>query len=530
MADQDYIPPAPSPVRRARAGIAANSFWSAVDQVVALVGGLIASIAVARSFHPDVLGHYSYIMWLVMIASNLGRFGTPVAVRKYMAEFLALHREAEAATVFRVILIAQMGLATAFCAGGSAVAWHSVPAEYRQFAIIGVLSIAPSMLLSAYTSANMAMERFAPNAWASIVSALLNFAGILLTVSLGWGLIGLSSSLFLSRVTDLAVRFLASYGPLPTAPTWNPRQLWLSLEPELRARLLRFCAQSTFLQLMSLIVWERSEVIFLKWSSPVREITFYTMAFSLVTQATTLQRAFSSAAGSSLMRKIGQRSEDVGHLIHEILRYSALIAFPIAAGLAATSQALIPVLYGPNYIPVIRVLAIAAVFGVARAFLLPLEQTLIASDRQDLLIRSSLTASVFNIAFALLLIPPFGAPGAALCNGLSQVASILLTRYMVRKVTPFPFPVSGVLRSAASSALMGLIVYLVVRWLPPVPGLIAGIATGMIVFIPLTRLFRCVRPEDHARFVAIAGKLPPPARRAILPVLDYLLVSRFTSR
>ena len=36
------------------------------------------------------------------------------------------------------------------------------------------------------------------------------------------------------NVTDLAVRSLASYRLLPKTATWNPRELWQSLEPELR--------------------------------------------------------------------------------------------------------------------------------------------------------------------------------------------------------------------------------------------------------------------------------------------------------
>ena len=129
---------------------------------------------------------------------------------------------------------------------------------------------------------------------------------------------------------------------------------------------------------------------------------------------------------------------------------------------------------------------------------------------------------VILLVFALLFIPKMGAVGAALCNGCSQVAGILLTRMMVRKVIPIRFPVADILRSAATSTVMGLTVYAVVRSLPPVPGLIAGVLTGIVVFVPLTRMFGYVRGRDQERFVKIASKLPAPARRAVLPVLEFM--------
>jgi O-antigen/teichoic acid export membrane protein len=508
--------------RQTRAGVAANSIWGAVDQVVALVGGTVSSILVARSFHPDILGNYSYIMWLVMIAGSLGRFGTPLAVRKYMLEMFAANEDRMAIRVFQAILMAQFGLAILFTAGGLLVAWYSVPPQFRAFAVVGILAIAPSMLTSAYTNANMAVERFAPNVIASLVSMLVNFAGIAATVLWHWGLIGLSGSLVVSRIVDLAVRATATHRQLPPLEPFWPRPIWAAIPVDLRDRILRFCAQSTFLQLMTMIVWERSEVIFLKWYSPVREITFYSMAFSLVQQASTLQRSFTSAAGVNLMRKVGSSPEQVAQTIREILRYSGIIALPLAAGLAATSPALIRVMYGQNYLPVIPVLAVAAAFGLARALLMPLEQVLIASDRQDLLIRSSLIASVVNVAFALLFIPQLGAFGAAICNGLSQVAGIFLTRWMVRKVVPFQVPVGSLLRNGAVSAVLAAVVFGVVSLLPPPLGLAAGVLAGLLVYVPLTRGFHALEPEDYPRFRSMAARLPSFARPPAFSVLAFM--------
>jgi hypothetical protein len=93
---------------------------------------------------------------------------------------------------------------------------------------------------------------------------------------------------------------------------------------------------------------------------------------------------------------------------------------------------------------------------------------------------------------------------------------------MAGKVTELRFPTGLVLRSGAASALMGLAAYAVVRSLPPVPGLIAGVLTGAAVFIPLTRIFGYLLPGDQVRFAKLAERLPGGMKRGVLPVLAFM--------
>ncbi|HEX8028163.1 MAG TPA: hypothetical protein VF491_06870, partial [Vicinamibacterales bacterium] len=57
-----------------------------LDAVVSLVVSVGLSIAVARGLGPDVLGFYSYAMWLLAMATAIATSGVAVGMQQFAAE------------------------------------------------------------------------------------------------------------------------------------------------------------------------------------------------------------------------------------------------------------------------------------------------------------------------------------------------------------------------------------------------------------------------------------------------------------
>jgi len=53
------------------------------------------------------------------------------------------------------------------------------------------------------------------------------------------------------------------------------------LPPGLALKLTKFCGESTILALLAMVVWNRSEMIFLKRFCDIRQVAFYSVAFGL---------------------------------------------------------------------------------------------------------------------------------------------------------------------------------------------------------------------------------------------------------
>jgi O-antigen/teichoic acid export membrane protein len=499
--------------------IAINSFWMVLDTVTGLVGGILASVFVARAFGPEQLGYYSYVMWLVTMTGMVGRVGLPVAISKGVVEGFAQANYAAARDlIFRVSMV-QLAIAVVLTIGGVALLTHQLPREYWGFAFIGVAATVPSMQLAIISSANQAVENVGSNVIASLVSTFVNLAGILITLYAGFGLIGLATALLVSRVLDLMVRYWyyrRYFGPFFGAA--GPASPMTRAEKQ---ALIGFCSHSAVLQVLNIVIWDRSETLFLKWFSPIAQLAFYSLPFSIVQQTAFFYRTFTSAAGISLLRR---RIEDPGgseRMTAAMLRYTALVAFPITLGLAAVAPSLIPVLYGKTYLAAVPVLALASGLGAFRALVYPLEQLVIAENRQDLLIRAMITSSLVNVLLALALIPRFGAVGAAACNGLTQCFACWVAWKFFLKDFPMRMPWNSILRIVTASSMMaGAASLWALACVPPFVALLAGILTGAACY-PLTlRLTGSLGAEDETRLLSLARLLPA---RGIRPVFSRVV-------
>jgi len=72
--------------------VAVNSAWLALEAVVSLLGGLAASVAVARVLGPEKVGYFSYLLWAVSAVTTAASLGVPGATRKFAAEYFGAGR------------------------------------------------------------------------------------------------------------------------------------------------------------------------------------------------------------------------------------------------------------------------------------------------------------------------------------------------------------------------------------------------------------------------------------------------------
>src|SRR5439155_7387159 len=97
------------------------------------------------------------------------------------------------------------------------------------------------------------------------------------------------------------------------------------------------------------VVWDRSEVFFLKGFSNIKEIAFYSVGFNLVQQLLSLPRVFTSPASARLMVEFGQDRRMSAQIAEITTRYLALFTMPALLGVAAISGPLLRFVYGAAY-------------------------------------------------------------------------------------------------------------------------------------------------------------------------------------
>ena len=399
--------------------IAKNTGWYGLESAINFVVTLFTSIAIARTLGPTKMGYIIYVAWIASIVSSLGGMGIPATTRKYMAEFLGRGDRGTARYIYFRTLLLQMGLATV--ATGGIVFWvlRDARAHYVVASVLIALSIWPSMVNFISAQANVAAENLSANLPASIISILAFFIAIAATVVFKWGIVGVGASMFLMRAVDFLVRLFPAMKRILAWETTHVHPVGLG------NRMMSFAWQSVTSMIVALIVWDRSEFFLLKHlCSDIRQIAFYSVAFSMAERLLISASVFGSAASATIFAQYGRDKSRVPDIVASTFRYLVLTSVPLHAISAALAVPALLLLYGSRYKGAAMVVTLAPLLCLPKAFLRPVESLLQSAERQGYIIAATVFAGIVDIGVAWYLIPAHGAVGACIGSGVAQTFAI----------------------------------------------------------------------------------------------------------
>jgi O-antigen/teichoic acid export membrane protein len=496
--------------------IARNTAWYGLENMIGFVTSLITSIAIARTLGPTKMAYIIYVTWLTGIVSQLGSVGIPITTRKYMAEYLGGGDYTTARFIYLRTLLVQTILAAVATLGAVLWVYHDAPAEYRVAALLLVLGILPAMSNFISAQANVAAETLSANLPGSLASTATYFILTLLAVVLNWGVNGIAFAMFAMKWADFLVRLV---------PTMRRILKWDSghAHPpaDLRARMMSFAAQSVMGMLLTLIVWDRSELFLLKHLTPdIRQIAFYSVAFSLAERLLIFPSIFASASGASIYAQYGRDRTRLPAMTAASARYIALISLPIHIIAVPLAAPAVFVLYGKQYAGALVVATVAPLLCLPKAFSGPIQSLFESVDRQKYFIITTVIASFVDVGVAWLLIPSYGALGACLGSGVAQFTAVFLMWAIGIRNYQIQLPWGFLFKLTAMSTFAACATYAVTAKLSALPALIAGSIISTAVFIVLGYVFKILEPEDRDRFKIISNSLPKPIGTPLNYVLD----------
>jgi peptidoglycan biosynthesis protein MviN/MurJ (putative lipid II flippase) len=127
-----------------------------------------------------------------------------------------------------------------------------------------------------------------------------------------------------------------------------------------------------------------------------------------------------------------------------------------------------------------------------------------------------------NLLLDWLLIPHYGAVGAAWGNGLGQAFGVVAIWMQARRFYRFGLPLGPTLRLFAAAGVMAAAAYEVAHHLHGKTALVASISVAIPLYILLVKLFHGLEASDRVRLSPIGNRLPGPFRRAFTATLDFL--------
>ncbi len=498
--------------------IAKNTGWYSVENVVSAAVTVITSIAIARTLGPAKTGYIIYVSYVASVIANLGSLGIPSATRKYMAEYIGMGDKGTARLIFFRTLAIQAGLAS--LATMAIIFWvfQDADAEFRLAAVLIALSIWPSMVNSVPAQANSATENLATNVPGSVVSAVVYLFAILATAIFHWGVTGIGAALLLMRGVDFLVRFFPTTARIVA---WNTTNVF----PEgLRKRMVAFAWQSVATMLLALVVWERSEVLLLKWlCSDIRQVAFYSIAFSLGNYLLLSSTIFGAAASTTIFVQQGRDKSKMSQLVAASFRYLILTSIPLHFIAVALAVPALLLLYGTRYAGAALVVTIAPLLCMPKAFLAPIQSLLQSAERQSYVIVATVLAGIVDWGVAWYLIPAHGAVGACIGSGIAQITAVGIMWAVGVRLYNVKLPWVLVAKVVFIATLAALTAHTIAAQLANLWGLRLGGSASVAVLFILFYLLRVLEPEDQARFSLLTRSMPNSIGRPVESVLSLMI-------
>jgi O-antigen/teichoic acid export membrane protein len=436
---------------------------------------IVASILVVRTFSPEQYGTYSYYLWLAGIVIGIGTLAFPLALTKITSELIGENEEREAGALSFSILLLVLLINVVIVSIILFLAMTRTMPE-RAYLMIIAAAVIPHSMSGIGLSILWGRQRYKPVAVTLLISCAVQMTLIAIAFLNSWSIAG-----FL--VATLSLTFVHSLGLLLIVITESKRFLSLQFRLPSRRTARRygaFVAPATLSQLITIIVWERSEVFFLERLSTITQVGVYSLAYTTVAILLTLGWSLINGYYPAISNDFGARKwSGIQHKFSQGVTVAVIYAVPLTFGGLVTLERLFLGLYGEKMlasVPVAQLLFIGLVPGVAGGML---GIAIGAIGGMWLLVRMGSLVAVANIVLAIVLIPSYGAVGAALANTGSQFVHVCLLLVVIS----WRYQLSLPWRSLGSIVLLGFATTFalplgVESWVNGIVGLGAAIVLG----------------------------------------------------
>ena len=281
--------------------------------------------------------------------------------------------------------------------------------------------------------------------------AIARVAGEATMLAVGLALVRSPADLVRVPLAQLAGDFLASVVLL----IWLRRlghRIGAAFDWELIRPILRRAVPLVASALLGLMIYN-ADFIFLRAMRGPADVGYYAAAYTLISFLINLGIAYSLSLLPTLTR-LRSEPEHQRALYHTASAHVFAAALPVAIGGFLLASGIIALFFGPEYAAAVIALQIL-VWSIPLSLVrdVPII-ALMASGREDRVLRTSGAAAASNLALNALLIPRYGIAGAAAATVITEGARLVLA---IRFSTALGFgrtSVSRYWRSATAGALM----------------------------------------------------------------------------
>lgn len=479
----------------------------------------VISIWIARQLGPANYGIFSLVLWLSGTVSWAIGMGLVHATTKFIAEF---HGKGELEQI-RPIILYVLKIECAVSIGATVILllfktpiadFFFSPKESFFFFIAG-LGLLPGMLTALFSATIEGIQKFEYFTYSNLIISPLSFAAKIIVLLMGKGITGL---LFVMLVFSF-INTLFYFIMLSREGLFVRRKTDV-LDTQTRKRINSYNKSVMAILLCDKIVWDKSENFFLGRFCSAQEIGFYNLGFNVAQRfisilPTTFWRvlfpAMSSFFGSG-------DTEKMRRLFFLATRYLAFVTFPVGIAGIILAYPIIHYLYGHEFIGAQRILQIIFGASIVSSLSNPASAVLYGFEKQSFIYKYGAILAVVNIVLDIMIIPRFGAFGAAICFGITTVFGSSGGLIYTCRLMKLTYPFFSMFKIIFATMIMGIAMELVMLHNHELAGFIVALTGGAAVYLVCSVVLGTFEEEDYQLLQSVKVMLPLHAK----PLVDSL--------
>lgn len=431
-----------------------NTAWLTIAEIAGKGVGFFIALIIARYLGPENYGYYAFAISFVTLFQVIVDFGLrPLLVReiardtklagKYIGNFLTL----------------KILLSGAFI-GAVAIGLWLYGAEVNLFYLTLIAGI-HILFISVTDLLRGVFQAFEKMKFETIVRVVTKFSVLALTVIVV--VLGLwTTSIMWALVAGTAVGTILSL--------WICQKYFVKLKLQFDKAFLKVALKQSVLFAITNIfiaIYFKIDTVMLESMKGALEVGYYNTAYELVFAFMFIPSVASGAIYPVISRFYQEDKKKIGALLGRLIKYYTIVSVALVVFLALLGAPLIRLFFGAEYepsIPLFQTLTFVLVFVFAN-FLVG--TILNASNKQHVSTIAAGICAAVNVGINLMLIPTYGAVGAAIATIITEfILGLISYIYLNAKLYPifsgknfFKF-----LKLVGAIAVTGVLAYYIGRW------------------------------------------------------------------
>ncbi len=442
-----------------------NTIARSVSEVFSRLGSAVFWVLVARSLGATGLGTLAFGLSLFALFSNLSYLGMDAVLIRDVAR-----KKSNAPRYFGHMLL--MGLASSvvfMTVMVVAAVFLGTPKVSLHTVMIMALAMAPASVFQWSRAVLFAFEKVK---YVTVARALENLVKVcigLFVLMMGYGIYAVVFVVVASKITGavVAFRFAVRKGAAPR----------FKFDRALVTYFSGLVPQFSLISVFNSFFWSMTVIMLTKFQGEA-QAGIFSAAYKIVDVCLSFAFAYGQAFFPVVSRMSATGSDTLRFLCRKSIKYTTLLTLAIAAGTLIVADKIIFILYGAEMSAAIPVLRILVWILVPFAIVPMLAYALVSHNLQSRDLYANITASVVLFAVNIILLPRFGAIGAAVSLFIGCSVFMLIEFFWVSKRL---FKISVSLKDFKS--LIALIFMSVSVFLFRDVNLFLAVAAGVLTFM-----------------------------------------------